>query len=885
MSNNIIFIGMPGCGKSTIGSMVAKSLGYTFLDIDKLIEVGQNAPLQTLVDTLGVDQFLQLESDTIKRLRCKNHVLAPGGSAVLLPETAAHLKQLGTLIYLHVPLQQLTQRIQNLKSRGIALEKGQTLAQLFAQRQAIYKQHADFIIHCPPNTTRQQTAQAVLAAISGQEHQPPKDTLVRKDKEELHITPSQTSTPAEKDAMPSAFRTLGVCPPILKALSQMGYQTPSPIQEKAIPPALDARDILGIAQTGTGKTCAFSVPILQQLSKQGHQKKVRALILTPTRELALQIEENITAYRKHLPLKSTVIFGGVGQNPQVQKLKQGIDILVATPGRLCDLYNQKLLDLSEIQIFVLDEADRMLDMGFIHDVKKIIAWLPKEKQTMLFSATMPKEISSLADGLLKNPVKVAVTPVSSPVDIIGQEIFFVDRVNKTNLLAQLLKNRAAENALVFTRTKHGANKVARELAALGISSAAIHGSKSQTARQQALLDFKHHKITCLVATDIAARGIDIDSLAYVFNYNLPEVPETYVHRIGRTGRAGRGGNAISLCDFTEKPLLKEIEKLLGKAIPVTQGHPFPMENFDPPKRDKKGKLINPDEQEARDAARLRVAQRRQAAKSDAETSASAAKNTPVQKKKTAAPSKTQLPQQNKLQEKKSASSKKQPNKPSGQSKPSRPALSESVHAQESSAVQTEIKPKYRPNPLDGDVILDATARLLAPKKISPPPAKHTQDKPAGETNVKNAHTNTRKPAGRQAAPATQNAKTAKKQADAPAVVASAKSERKVNHTQRNKPADKTAKTSSSSTPAPVQGTQRKTQSKKSSLPRKDQSSARKEAAGGNASRTANTKDPQTNKNRRGGAGARTSARPPQVQSRTKDSTEQSTLMKPYYLEY
>ncbi len=406
------------------------------------------------------------------------------------------------------------------------------------------------------------------------------------------------------------FQDLGLCPELLSALKALGYEKPSPIQEKAIPPALKGRDVLGCAQTGTGKTCAFAAPILQQLKQRpGKGRPIRALILTPTRELALQIQESFEHYGKNLSLRSAVIFGGVGQQPQVDKLKAGVDILVATPGRLEDLHNQGFIHVENLEIFVLDEADRMLDMGFIHDVKKILTWLPKKKQTLFFSATMPPEVQGLVDQLLTDPVKVAVDPVSSPVEAIDQKLYYVDRGNKSKLLAMLVKGPEVKSALVFTRTKHGANKVAGDLQKAGVASAAIHGNKSQTARQQALADFKTGRVKALVATDIAARGIDIEELSHVFNYNLPDVPETYVHRIGRTGRAGHGGAAISFCEFGEKELLAPIEKLLKKPIPVVEGHPFPMENFEAPKRDKHGKIVNADDAEARQAARERKAKR------------------------------------------------------------------------------------------------------------------------------------------------------------------------------------------------------------------------------------------------------------------------------------
>ena len=364
------------------------------------------------------------------------------------------------------------------------------------------------------------------------------------------------------------FEDLGLCPQILAALKEEGYEKPSPIQEQAIPPALAGRDVLGCAQTGTGKTCAFAAPILQRLSSKpvsGHP--IRALILTPTRELAIQIGESFEHYGRHLALRCAVIFGGVGQAPQVEKLGKGVDILVATPGRLGDLYQQGFIHLNDLEIFVLDEADRMLDMGFIHDVKKILKWLPEKKQTLFFSATMPKEIAELVNSLLHHPARVAVDPVSSPVEAIRQSVYFVDRGNKTKLLSLLMDQLGVKNALVFTRTKHGANKVARDLVKAGITAAAIHGNKSQTARQQALADFKSGAIRCLVATDIAARGLDIEELSHVFNYNLPEVPETYVHRIGRTGRARRHGVAYSLVSsITEGIRLDDIRKNTGNEI-------------------------------------------------------------------------------------------------------------------------------------------------------------------------------------------------------------------------------------------------------------------------------------------------------------------------------
>ena len=374
------------------------------------------------------------------------------------------------------------------------------------------------------------------------------------------------------------FNELNLSAPVLRAVAQAGYESPSPIQAAAIPPVLAGRDLMGCAQTGTGKTAAFALPMLDRLTASAPRKKgaIRALILTPTRELALQIGESFEAYGKYLTLRSTVIFGGVGQAPQVAALKKGVDILIACPGRLNDLVGQGLLDLSNIEIFVLDEAYRMLDMGFVHDVKKVIAKLPRQRQNLMFSATMPKEIEQLAAGILHDPAFVKVDPVSSTVDRIQQSLYFVEKGNKKFLLPWLIKNLKPEvvNALVFSRTKHGADKIAKDLNKQGIPAAAIHGNKSQTARVTALEDFKAGKTRVLVATDIAARGIDISELSHVFNYDLPEVPETYVHRIGRTARAGADGTAVSFCAPEEKEYLAGIEKLNRRQIPVVSGHPW-----------------------------------------------------------------------------------------------------------------------------------------------------------------------------------------------------------------------------------------------------------------------------------------------------------------------
>jgi ATP-dependent RNA helicase RhlE len=374
-----------------------------------------------------------------------------------------------------------------------------------------------------------------------------------------------------------SFTKLAIIEPIIEALASEGYTSPTPIQQQAIPVVLQGRDLLGCAQTGTGKTAAFAIPVLQLLSQKSNPKLgIKALILTPTRELAIQINESFAAYGKHLNIKSTVIFGGVSQHGQVQALKKSVDVLIATPGRLLDLMNQNLLSLRQLEIFILDEADRMLDMGFIHDVNKIIGRLPAQRQTLFFSATMPKEIQKLADSLLTDPVQVAVTPPSSTVDKIDQTLYFTNKADKQKLLKHLLDEKGIETALVFTRTKHGADKVVKFLQAAKVNSAAIHGNKSQNARQKALNDFKKGDLRVLVATDIAARGIDIDELSYVFNFDLPSVPETYVHRIGRTGRAGNSGFAIAFCDVEEKTELRAIQKVIGKMIPVVNSHPYPM---------------------------------------------------------------------------------------------------------------------------------------------------------------------------------------------------------------------------------------------------------------------------------------------------------------------
>ncbi|NOT73971.1 MAG: DEAD/DEAH box helicase [Cyclobacteriaceae bacterium] len=375
-----------------------------------------------------------------------------------------------------------------------------------------------------------------------------------------------------------SFEKLNLIEPITRALKAEGYTQPTPIQEQAIPVLLERKDLLGCAQTGTGKTLAFAAPILQLLHQDELFVKgpagIKTLILTPTRELAIQIGDSFATYGKFLKLKHAVIFGGVSQKPQTDALRNGVDILIATPGRLLDLMDQRFVHLQNLKIFVLDEADRMLDMGFIHDVKKIIAKLPVKRQTLFFSATMPPEISKLANTILTNPVRVEVTPVSSTANTIQQQLYYVEKSDKRSLLLHLLKDKSIETALVFTRTKHGADKVVKDLNRAGVTAEAIHGNKSQNARQRALSNFKTKQTRVLVATDIAARGIDIDALSHVINYELPNIPETYVHRIGRTGRAGASGIAFSFCDSEEKEYLRDIHKLIAKTIPVITDQPY-----------------------------------------------------------------------------------------------------------------------------------------------------------------------------------------------------------------------------------------------------------------------------------------------------------------------
>jgi ATP-dependent RNA helicase RhlE len=375
------------------------------------------------------------------------------------------------------------------------------------------------------------------------------------------------------------FEELGIITPILKALREENYAEPTSIQEKAIPLILNRKDVLGSAQTGTGKTAAFAIPILQHLFV-GHQqnygsRKIKALIITPTRELAIQIGESYTTYGKYTGIKNTVIFGGVNQGVQTDALRRGIDVLVATPGRLLDLIGQGFIQLEHIEYFVLDEADRMLDMGFIHDIRKIIAQLPTVRQSLFFSATMPKNIVELSRKILKDPVKVEVSPVSSTAETIQQYLYYTNKSSKKDLLFHILKDQNIEQVLLFSRTKHGADKIARNLKKQKIKTAAIHGDKAQNQRQKVLSQFKAGEIRVLVATDIAARGIDIDKLRHVINYDIPNIAETYVHRIGRSGRAGEEGTAISLCEPEENAFIKDIERLINKKINLVDENPFP----------------------------------------------------------------------------------------------------------------------------------------------------------------------------------------------------------------------------------------------------------------------------------------------------------------------
>lgn len=382
--------------------------------------------------------------------------------------------------------------------------------------------------------------------------------------------------------LPMTFENLNLIPPILQAVKNKGYVSPTPIQVQAIPAILQKRDLLGCAQTGTGKTAAFAIPTLQLLDNERRlgnwPKGIKVLIITPTRELAIQIGESFADYGKGLNLQHTVVFGGVKQYAQTKKLQSGVDILIATPGRLIDLMNQGFISLQNLKIFTLDEADRMLDMGFIHDVKRIIAKLPSKRQSLFFSATMPPAITTLANTLLTNPLRIEVTPVSSTAETVTQKMYLVDKTDKKALLSHVLKDASIPSALVFTRTKHGADKIARFINQSGIKAEAIHGNKSQNARQNALKNFKTKQTRILVATDIAARGIDIDELSHVINFEIPNEPESYVHRIGRTGRAGMSGIALSFCDQDEQNYVRDIHKLINKSIPIELEHPYHVEH-------------------------------------------------------------------------------------------------------------------------------------------------------------------------------------------------------------------------------------------------------------------------------------------------------------------
>ena len=390
------------------------------------------------------------------------------------------------------------------------------------------------------------------------------------------------------------FETLGLSKPLLRAVEAEGYTTPTPVQEQSIPPLLAGRDVLGVAQTGTGKTAAFALPVLEKLSfsKSPGKRNIRALILSPTRELAAQIDQRFYVYSKYMDIRHKVIFGGVGQKPQVQSLRKGIDVLVATPGRLLDLIQQGHVNLDYVEFFVLDEADRMLDMGFIRDIKKILKILPKNRQNLLFSATMPSKIADLANSFLNNAEMVDLSPNEITVERIDQAIFFVRKEDKVKLIIDIIKENQVERGIIFTRTKHGANRLVKKLDRANISALAIHGNKSQGARTRALSLFKNGSTPLLVATDIASRGIDVDDVSHVFNYDLPNEPESYVHRIGRTARAGKGGTAYAFCDESESGYLVGIERLIDQKIPVIDGHPYHFTKAIPKPNQKPGKIKN-----------------------------------------------------------------------------------------------------------------------------------------------------------------------------------------------------------------------------------------------------------------------------------------------------
>lgn len=687
------------------------------------------------------------------------------------------------------------------------------------------------------------------------------------------------------------FEQLQLIEPIRRALSEQGYTQPTAIQAGAIPPALEGRDVLGSARTGTGKTCAFAVPILQRLTQHpvtGKQGKppIRALVLTPTRELAIQNQEQVEHYGKYLPLKSVVIYGGVGQKPQVDAIQAGAEILIATPGRLADLYGQGLLDLSQLEIFVLDEADRMLDMGFIHDVRKILKWLPEKKQTLFFSATMPDEIMDLVNRLLDHPARVAVDPVSSPVEVIQQSAWPVDRENKTKLMVWILEQKQISSALVFTRTKHGADKVSRDLNRAGVSAAAIHGNKSQTARQTALANFKSGKIRVLVATDIAARGLDIQDMPCVFNYNLPEVPETYIHRIGRTGRAGHEGVAFTLYDYVEQPLLKEVEKLMGKQVPKAADHPWPMQRFEAPVRDKRGKIINPEDQESRKAAQeRRNARKGETAKADAQV-------TPVLD-----PSGNEKKKAKKKEQAKSALTATkavpvlQPEEPAGQqAQPAAPVWSEEG---EIPYYSLDLLPPRTEQMLDNNTPFDSkdilTRKYKRPARRVVPSLSRVSLLPGGElkeTFSSRLRPEDSEPEMTQGKDATDRLLARKKP----------ERRRKKSGTPSGKETDSTKRkqTAQPSKAAAVTGEQKPKNSRKRRSGKKPNGAKAKPAVTAPTQQGKEPKAKQGSAQKSGGRGEHSKANPPKrakpsrlpqpiSHSRQKDSTEQSSLMKPYYL--
>ena len=684
------------------------------------------------------------------------------------------------------------------------------------------------------------------------------------------------------------FEQLQLIEPIRRALSEQGYTQPTAIQAGAIPPALEGRDVLGSARTGTGKTCAFAVPILQRLTQHpvtGKQGKppIRALILTPTRELAIQNQEQVEHYGKYLPLKSVVIYGGVGQKPQVDAIQAGAEILIATPGRLADLYGQGLLDLSQLEIFVLDEADRMLDMGFIHDVRKILKWLPEKKQTLFFSATMPDEIMDLVNRLLDHPARVAVDPVSSPVEVIQQSAWPVDRENKTKLMVWILEQKNISSALVFTRTKHGADKVSRDLNRAGVSAAAIHGNKSQTARQTALANFKSGKIRVLVATDIAARGLDIQDMPCVFNYNLPEVPETYIHRIGRTGRAGHDGMAFTLYDYVEQPLLKEVEKLMGKQVPKVEDHPWPMQRFEAPVRDKRGKIVNPEDQESRKAAR----EKRNARK--AETAKADAQMTPVLEPSVSAKKKSKK----KEQAKPALTPKEVLPVTQPEELPTEPAAPVWSEEGEIPYYSLDLLPPRTEQMLDNSTPFDSkdilTRKYKRPARRVVPSLSRVSLLPGGElkeTFSSRLRLEDTEPVLTQGKDATDRLLARKKP----------ERRRKKNNEPSGKEKDsaKTKQTAQPSKAAAVPGEQKPKNSRKRRSGKKPNGAKAKPAAAVQIQQAKEPKVKRASPQKSGGKGAAPKAnhakrakppRPPQPisHSRQKDSTEQSSLMKPYYL--